>query len=78
MKKSGLEFIDAVANSSKPFFVGIAPIGPHAEFIGGGNAFTKPVGAKRHQQLFLNDKAPRTGNWNPDKVRIRWLYFAEV
>jgi N-acetylglucosamine-6-sulfatase len=68
IKEKGLGFINTVANSSKPFFVGIAPIGPHAEFTGSG-PFTKPVGATRHQNLFPNAKAPRTSNWNPDKVR---------
>ncbi|KAL5114331.1 hypothetical protein ACEQ8H_007767 [Pleosporales sp. CAS-2024a] len=66
VKEKGLEFLDTVANSSRPFFVGIAPIGPHAE-ITGSMPFTKPVGAARHQDLFLKDKAPRTSNWNPDK-----------
>ncbi|KAH4348839.1 arylsulfatase [Parastagonospora nodorum] len=66
VKEKGLEFIDTVANTSKPFFIGIAPIGPHAEFNGTGG-FTKAVGAKRHQKLFLDAKAPRTSNWNPDK-----------
>jgi N-acetylglucosamine-6-sulfatase len=68
VKAKGLDFIDAVAKSEKPFFVGIAPIGPHAEFTGSG-PFTKPVGATRHQKLFLDAKAPRTSNWNPDEVR---------
>lgn len=67
VKEKGLRFIDAVAKTSKPFFIGIAPIGPHAEFNGTGG-FTKAVGAKRHQKLFLDAKAPRTSNWNPDKV----------
>ncbi|KAF2450826.1 Arylsulphatase [Karstenula rhodostoma CBS 690.94] len=66
VKEKGLDFIDTVAKSDKPFFVGIAPIGPHAEFTRSG-PFTKPVGATRHQKLFLDAKAPRTSNWNPDE-----------
>lgn len=67
VKEKGLGFIDAVAKTSKPFFIGIAPIGPHAEFNGTGG-FTKAVGARRHEELFLDAKAPRTSNWNPDKA----------
>ena len=77
VKDKGLGFIDIAAKSSRPFFVGIAPIGPHAEFTGSG-AFTKPVGAKRHQNLFLNTKAPRTKNWNPDKVIHSSITFVHM
>ncbi|KAJ4357147.1 uncharacterized protein N0V89_001722 [Didymosphaeria variabile] len=66
VKEQGLAFIDAVSKTDRPFFVGIAPIGPHAEFTG-SRPFTKPVGATRHQKLFLDAKAPRTSNWNPDE-----------
>jgi N-acetylglucosamine-6-sulfatase len=67
VKEKALGFLDIARKSSRPFFIGIAPIGPHAEFTGAG-PFTKPVGATRHEKLFTTAKAPRSSNWNPKEV----------
>lgn len=59
-------------NGSKPFFVGIAPIGPHNNGLGGETSAgaTPPIPAKRHENLFPNITVPRTYNFNPDKVSL--------
>jgi len=57
-------FLDDAANSSKPFFLVAAPIGPHSN--GTGAPFTAPVAAERHKNLFQNVTVPRTENFNPE------------
>ncbi|KAK7947993.1 arylsulfatase [Apiospora aurea] len=67
-----LDFLDeALADSSseddatqKPFFIGVAPIGPHSETWQG--RFTTPMPADRHKDLFPGLKVPRTPNFNPE------------
>ncbi|TID07624.1 Arylsulfatase [Colletotrichum higginsianum] len=56
-------------NGSKPFFLGVAPIGPHNNGLGGETSpgATPPIPAKRHENLFSNVTVPRTYNFNPDK-----------
>ncbi|KXH25889.1 sulfatase [Colletotrichum nymphaeae SA-01] len=56
-------------NGSKPFFLGVAPIGPHNNGLGGETSAgaTPPIPAKRHENLFSNVTVPRTDNFNPDK-----------
>ncbi|KAJ9475977.1 Arylsulfatase [Pseudozyma hubeiensis] len=63
----GLEYLDEAASHDQPFFVGIAPIGPHAqtETINGVSTFTDPVPADRHRHLFADQVAPRKANFNP-------------
>ncbi|GKT45743.1 arylsulfatase [Colletotrichum spaethianum] len=58
-------------NGSKPFFLGVAPIGPHNNGLGGETSAgaTPPIPAKRHENLFANVTVPRTYNFNPEKVR---------
>ncbi|KAK1635042.1 sulfatase [Colletotrichum phormii] len=53
----------------KPFFLGVAPIGPHNNGLGGETSAgaTPPIPAKRHENLFSNVTVPRTYNFNPDK-----------
>jgi hypothetical protein len=73
--ENAIEFLDNAAASDRPFFVGVAPIGPHAELV----RRTKPDGseslgffpavpAKRHEDLFPGLKVPRTPNFNPTEV----------
>ncbi|CAJ2513380.1 Uu.00g014990.m01.CDS01 [Anthostomella pinea] len=59
-----LGFLDDAISKDAPFFIGVAPIGPHAETISG--SFNPPVPAKRHKDLFPGLKVPRTENFNPD------------
>lgn len=74
---SALSFLDeALAGASstgdddaapqKPFFIGVAPIGPHSETWQG--RFSAPVPADRHKDLFPGLKVPRTPNFNPEAV----------
>lgn len=66
---SALEFLDEAHNAGEPFFLGVAPIAPHAETLhldDGGVAFYDPIPAKRHEHLFPGLKVPRTPNFNPD------------
>ncbi|KAI8629350.1 arylsulfatase precursor [Xylariaceae sp. FL1651] len=59
-----LGFLDDAIAAAKPFFVGVAPIGPHAQT--GSRGWDPPVPAQRHEDLFPGLKAPRTSNFNPD------------
>lgn len=73
-----LKFIEEVRNSNRPFFIGIAPIAPHAKsaVVQGSQvqAFTDPVPTKRHADKFPRAKVPRGENFNPDKVRFNPQY----
>ncbi|KAK8077180.1 arylsulfatase precursor [Apiospora saccharicola] len=64
---SALSFLDeALADGAaqKPFFLGVAPIGPHSETWQG--RFNAPVPADRHKDLFPGLKVPRNPNFNPE------------
>ncbi|KAI0596222.1 arylsulfatase precursor [Biscogniauxia sp. FL1348] len=56
--------LDDAISKGDPFFIGVAPIGPHAETISG--VFYPAVPAERHKDLFPGLKVPRTENFNPD------------
>lgn len=58
--------LDEAIHARKPFFLGITPVGPHAEMVPDG--FGPPIPAQRHQNLYRGLKAPRTPNFNPDVV----------
>ncbi|KAK3367516.1 alkaline-phosphatase-like protein [Podospora didyma] len=69
---------DAVKESSRPFFLGLAPVAPHSNvqsFVLDGDigdieqaaVFSPPIPAKRHEHLFADVKIPRTPHFNPDK-----------
>lgn len=66
IKNKGINFIEDAHAARKPFFVGIAPIAPHVQT---NNPIKHPVPAKRHEGLFPNSRVPRTGNFNPNKVK---------
>lgn len=66
VRKRALEFLDNGIQGNKPFFLGIAPIGPHGEASPDG--FADPIPAERHKNLFNDVKIPRKPNFNPDKV----------
>lgn len=63
-------FLDEAMLHREPFFVGVAPIGPHSEFrTGEGDTVLytgPPKYASRHGHLFKDYKIPRTENFNPD------------
>ncbi|KAL1620837.1 hypothetical protein SLS56_009448 [Neofusicoccum ribis] len=64
-----LAFLDDAHAASRPFFLGIAPIGPHADTLYAAGAttpvFTIPKPATRHAASFPNASVPRTPNFNP-------------
>ncbi|KAI2643529.1 Arylsulphatase [Xylaria nigripes] len=73
---------DAVRNlQDRPFFLTIAPVGPHSNVvlmetpsITSVPLFTEPLPAKRHEHLFENVTVPRTENFNPDHPSgANWL-----
>lgn len=67
--ESAVGFLDEALEDDKPFFLGVAPIAPHAETKhdeDGGIAFYDPVPAKRHEHLFPDIQVPRTPHFNPD------------
>ncbi|KAJ9115955.1 hypothetical protein QFC22_005098 [Naganishia vaughanmartiniae] len=65
----GLGYIDAAVQSDQPFFIGLAPIGPHSQSLPAPPLpyrFFPPVSAPRHATLFNNTLAPRGNSFNPD------------
>jgi N-acetylglucosamine-6-sulfatase len=67
VKERALGFLEDAAQNDKPFFLGIAPMAPHAA-VGESTDFTTPEPAERHKDLFQGVNAPRTSNWNPKEV----------
>ncbi|CAK7216858.1 hypothetical protein SEUCBS140593_003005 [Sporothrix eucalyptigena] len=68
------EFLDMALDKEEPFFLGVAPIAPHANMIPAPLEATPPVYAKRHAHLFKDYKIPRTDNFNPDTPSgVSWV-----
>ncbi|KAI8963110.1 Arylsulphatase [Daldinia sp. FL1419] len=78
LAQKALGLLDEAFETGKPFFLGVAPVSPHANIWGpnfkdGGHGdlekveFLPPVPAERHAKLFEGVKVPRTENFNPDK-----------
>lgn len=72
-----VEFMDQAAQSEDPFFLTVAPIGPHGETIipptipgqpRGLAKFNPPVAADKYKDLYPGVKIPRTDSFNPDTV----------
>lgn len=60
-------FLDEAALHAEPFFIGIAPVAPHANInhtVQG--QMDIPKYHPRHAHLFKDYKIPRTANFNPD------------
>lgn len=62
-----LEFLGNAIDAGKPFFLGVTPVGPHAE-LGDSGIFEAPIAATRHENMFPNAKIPRSPSFNPIKV----------
>lgn len=62
----GLQYLDEAAQSEEPFFLGIAPIGPHSVVEPSSPGFTNALPAARHKGLYNGTIIPRTANFNPD------------
>ncbi|KAI1335281.1 arylsulfatase-like protein [Xylariaceae sp. FL0016] len=78
LAKKALGLLEEANDAGKPFFLGIAPVSPHANlwapsFKDGNHSditeieFAPPVPAERHAHLFEGTRVPRTANFNPDK-----------
>ncbi|KAI1372803.1 Arylsulphatase [Hypoxylon crocopeplum] len=78
LAEKALGLLDEAFKARKPFFLGLAPVSPHANlwspsFKDGNHSdleeieFSAPVPAERHGKLFEGAKVPRTANFNPDK-----------
>ncbi|KAI1074662.1 arylsulfatase precursor [Whalleya microplaca] len=62
---AALGFLDEAIAADNPFFLGVAPIGPHAEMRPSlPNTFDLPVPADRHKYLFQDLKVPRSPSFN--------------
>ena len=65
---------DGTKDNGRPFFLTVAPVGPHTQTIFPGTPqnpsafpiFDPPVPAQRHQNLYQGVKVPRTGSYNPN------------
>ncbi|OWY53885.1 putative arylsulfatase [Alternaria alternata] len=73
ISSKALGFLEDAASSDAPFFLGVMPIGPHAETVqpaspGALPTFNPPVPALRHKDLYQGVKVPRTDNFNPNKT----------
>ena len=62
VRDRALNFLEDGIASGKPFFLGVAPIGPHGEDVPHG--FAAPIAATRHSGLFPDTKVPRKPNFN--------------
>lgn len=67
------EFLEeALGDYSRPWFLTVAPIAPHAE--GKSTTAEAPQCAERHKDMFQDYKIPRTRNFNPDKASgVGWV-----
>ncbi|KAF7538703.1 hypothetical protein G7054_g2745 [Neopestalotiopsis clavispora] len=62
---TALEYLDLAATAGQPFFLGVTPIGPHAEMQPSlSGEFLLPTPADRHANLFQNLTAPRSPSFN--------------
>lgn len=76
LTKKAYGLLGEAVKADKPFFLTLAPIGPHSNINVkdlltppfGGIVFDAPIPAKRHENLFPDVKVPRTANFNPDSV----------
>jgi arylsulfatase A-like enzyme len=77
---------DAAQNPDTPFWLTIAPIAPHSDFVidmSGdppvGITISPPVSADRHKDLFANATVPRGPSFNPDVPSgVDWIYDTPV
>lgn len=78
LTEKALGLLDEAAEGGKPFFLGVAPVAPHANiwapsFADGKHTdirdvvFSVPVPEDKYLDLFKDAKVPRTENFNPDQ-----------
>jgi arylsulfatase A-like enzyme len=89
IREKSIGFIeDAAQNPDTPFFLTIAPIAPHSDYVvnldlGGdppiGVDISPPISADRHKDLFPNQTVPRGPSFNPDVPSgVDWIYRTPV
>jgi N-acetylglucosamine-6-sulfatase len=71
LAEKALGLLHEGVHSSKPFFLTVAPIAPHANLDinkrkADGPVMTAPIPAERHKHLFSTVKVPRKPNFNPE------------
>ena len=77
-----LAYIEDAVQADEPFFMMVAPIGPHVELLGSddnnrphvlysadGNHLNAPVSQAKYANAFADEIVPRTPNFNPDTPR---------
>ncbi|KAF2772745.1 Arylsulphatase [Teratosphaeria nubilosa] len=65
------ELLEEALAADRPFFLGIAPVAPHANIDvnpAPGTPMTEPVPLPRHQHLFDDVRVPRSANFNPHEA----------
>ena len=68
--QKALAYIEDAAQANEPFFMMVAPIGPHVELLGyGKNRVHAPVPQAKYADAFADETVPRTPNFNPDSPR---------
>ena len=74
--KKALAYIEDAAPAKRPFFLMVAPIGPHVELFGphnkhasDGSRLHPPVPQAKYANAFASAQVPRTPNFNPDTPR---------
>ncbi|KAI1856113.1 hypothetical protein JX265_011828 [Neoarthrinium moseri] len=78
LTEKALGLLDEAVESGNPFFLGVAPVAPHANiwapgFVDGNHTdirdviFGVPVPEEKHSKLFNDAKVPRTENFNPNQ-----------
>lgn len=73
IRDRALEYLNDAHSKGNPFFLAIAPIGPHIQTTPPGHS-TKdfphvPIPAHRHEGLFKDETIPNVHkNFNPEKV----------
>lgn len=76
--EKALDYLDEALLEDSPFFVGIAPIGPHShvpsERKPGAPMMHIPASHPRHSLLFQTEQYPRDESWNPDQAMgVSWV-----
>jgi hypothetical protein len=69
-------FLDDAIQKDVPFFLAVAPVAPHAQVLVDlanpqieNRNITAPEPQTKWNSSFLNEKVPRTPNFNPDVPR---------
>ncbi|KAJ9125075.1 hypothetical protein QFC22_000028 [Naganishia vaughanmartiniae] len=81
VKEKALDYLEEASQSDQPFFLTVAPIGPHSWISSDGREpdinhihMEIPAAAPRHATLFPTEQIPRTESFNPDRAGgVSWV-----